>query len=155
MRLPRLLAKLGQRFRRARGHLLRPVTRALAPTPRGFIPNDVLSLRKLSGQLQVVWHARTVAPWDRHSPSSHQAALFCDLAIDDTDAAIRRLFEILPEIDAVHVQVLEPVPEGRPLIAGTVAREEALAVRSFASSAMRLKMMGIRYDLTGGRLNPL
>jgi hypothetical protein len=150
-----LPARFLQRLRRARGRLSRPVTKALALTPRGFIPNDVPSLRELSGQLRVVWHARRVAPWDRHLPSARQAALFSDLTMRDTDAAIRRLFEELPEVHSLEVQVLEPVPANRPLITGTVLRDEALAVLSLASPRMRLKMMGVRYDLIDGQLNPL
>ena len=155
VRALQLTARFLQRVRHSRGRLSRPVTKALALTPRGFIPNDVPSLRELSGQLRVVWHARRIAPWDLHLPSARQAVLFSDLTMRDTDAAIRRLFEELPEIHSLEVQVLEPVPAHRPLIAGTVLRDEALAVISLTSPGMRLKMMGVRYDLTDGQLNPL
>ena len=60
----------------AQGRLRRIVTRVLAIRPRGFVPNDVLHLSKLSAQLQIEWRSRDVHPWDRSVASDRRARLF-------------------------------------------------------------------------------
>jgi hypothetical protein len=72
----------------------------------------------------------------------------------DTDAAISRLFQILPDLDAIEIRVLEPHSPNRLVFAGTVVREDVLAARSVASPGMRLKLMGIRSHTTDGHLEP-
>lgn len=121
------------------------VTKALRLTPRGFIPNDVLVLTKLSGQLQVEWLARDIHRWDRRSPASRDGRLFRDQTAGDTDTTIVRFFEMLPDIDTIDVRVCEPRAPNRPILAGTVVRQDALASRSLLSPRMRLSMMGLRW----------
>jgi len=137
-----------------RGRLRRIVTRALALTPRGFIPHDVPRLNKLSAQLRVEWLTRDIHPWDRVLPLRRRAELFRDQASRDTDAAISRLFQILPDLDAIEIRVLEPHSPNRLVFAGTVVREDVLAARPVASPGMRLKLMGIRSHTTDGHLEP-
>ena len=137
-----------------RGRLRRIVTRALALTPRGFIPHDVPRLNKLSAQLRVEWLTRDIHPWDRVLPLRRRAELFRDQASRDTDAAISRLFQILPDLAAIEIRVLEPHSPNRLVFAGTVVREDVLAARSVASPGMRLKLMGIRSHTTDGHLEP-
>ena len=137
-----------------RGRLRRIVTRALALTPRGFVPHDVPRLNKLSAQLRVEWLTRDIHPWDRVLPLRRRAELFRDQASRDTDAAISRLFQILPDLDAIEIRVLEPHSPNRLVFAGTVVREDVLAARSVASPGMRLKLMGIRSHTTDGHLEP-
>jgi len=137
-----------------RGRLRRIVTRALALTPRGFIRHDVPRLNKLSAQLRVEWLTRDIHPWDRVLPLRRRAELFRDQASRDTDAAISRLFQILPDLDAIEIRVLEPHSPNRLVFAGTVVREDVLAARPVASPGMRLKLMGIRSHTTDGHLEP-
>jgi len=137
-----------------RGRLRRIVTRALALTPRGFIRHDVPRLNKLYAQLRVEWLTRDIHPWDRVLPLRRRAELFRDQASRDTDAAISRLFQILPDLDAIEIRVLEPHSPNRLVFAGTVVREDVLAARSVASPGMRLKLMGIRSHTTDGHLEP-
>src|SRR5262245_34559587 len=142
-------APRGGRFRRI-------MTKALALTPRGFVPRDVLVLSKLSGQLQVEWRARDIHPWDRDQPAGRQAELFRELALHDTADAVVRLFQILPEMDALDIRVLGPRDASEPLmLAGTVTRSEAFAARSLSSPGMRLMVMGVRYQVRNGYLEPL
>ena len=137
-----------RRFRRI-------VTRVLALKPRGFVPNDVLLLSKLSAQVQVEWRAREIHPWDRDIPSNRRAESFREQTLHDTDAAIRRFFQALPEIDAIEIRVLEPHAPNRLILAGTVARPDVMASHSLSSPGMRLKTMGIKFRTNGGHLEPL
>ena len=71
--------------------------------------------------------------------------LFAEQALADTEAAVYRLFERLPQIDVIELSVLEPTSEA--LIAtGTVHRSALNATRSPSLSAgMRLRELGITY----------
>jgi len=133
----------------------RMVTKALAVGPRGFIANDVLLLSKLSTQVQVEWRTRDVHPWDRNVPPDQRADLFREQTLHDTDAAILRFFQLLPDLDAIEIRVLEPHAPNRLILAGAVARRDAMATRSLSSPGMRLKTMGIKFRTNGGHLEPL
>ena len=150
----RAVARRLQRFV-ARLALRRIATRALKPPPRGFVPRDVPLLRKLTAQLRVEWCTRDIHPWDRGLPADQQAARFLHQTLHDTDAAIARFFDMLPEIEALDVRVLEPEAPNRLILAGFVARADARATRALSSPAMRLRMMGVRCQLADGRLAPL
>jgi hypothetical protein len=119
------------------------VRKALALTPRGFVPHDVLVLGQLSARLRVEWRARDLHPWDRDLPVERRAMVLREQALRDTDAAILRLFQLLPEMDAIDIRVLEPREPHRLLLAGTVTRADVLATRSIVSPGMRLRMMGV------------
>ena len=133
----------------------RMVTKALAVGSRGFIANDVLLLSKLSTQVQVEWRTRDVHPWNRNVPPDQRAELFREQTLHDTDAAIRRFFQLLPDLDAIEIRVLEPHAPNRLILAGAVARRDAMATRSLSSPGMRLKTMGIKFRTNGGHLEPL
>jgi hypothetical protein len=136
-------ALLGYLSRVSAGRLRRVVRKALALTPRGFVPHDVLVLGELSARLRVEWRARDLHPWDRDLPAERRTVVLRDQALRDTDAAILRLFHLLPEMDAIDIRVLEPREPHRLLLAGTVTRADVLATRSIASPGMRLRMMGV------------
>ena len=66
-----------------------------------------------------------------------------------------RLFQILPEIDAIGIRVFAPRAVSKLMLAGTVSRREAFIARPLASPGMRLKVMGVRYQVANGHLDPL
>src|ERR1700685_346059 len=83
------------------------VRRALALQPRGAVPNDVLTLHNLilSGHcLKLEWLARDIHPWNRDLPLAEQAELFSEQAMQDTEAALIRLFQGLPEVEQIEFQ---------------------------------------------------
>jgi hypothetical protein len=121
------------------------VNRALALRPRGGLVNDRLVLHKLSGQLQLEWHARAVHPWDRDLPPCSQVEAYFEQAVADTDLAIGRIFQRLPEIDVIEIRVLDTQDPTKIMLAGVVTREDALGTDLSHSPKMRLKMMGIQY----------
>jgi hypothetical protein len=121
------------------------VNRSLALWPRGGVVNDRLLLHKLSGQLQLEWHARAVHPWDRDLPPCQQVELYFEQAVADTDFAVRRIFQRLPEIDVIEIRVLDTQDPTKIMLAGVVTREDALDADLLYSPKMRLKMMGIQY----------
>jgi hypothetical protein len=129
--------------------------RALALPPRGGVRNDVLRLKSLrvSGQyLQLEWRARDVHPWDRDLPLSRQAELFSEQALKDTDAAIVRLFRMLPDIEEIKLQVVKPMSFGGVIFAGVVDRESALAPQPPPSLKQRLITLGVRFKMGDDRL---
>ena len=121
------------------------VNRSLTLRPRGGVVNDRLVLHKLSGQLQLEWHARPIHPWDRDLPPCRQVEAYFEQAVADTDFAIRRMFQRLPEIDVIEIRVLDTQDPTKIMLAGVVTREDALAADLSYSPKMRLKMMGIQY----------
>ena len=137
-------------------NLQRLVVKALKLKPRGGVANDVLVLNKVSGQLHLEWRARDVHPWDRDLPPGRQAELFLEQALQDTDAAILRLFQTLPEIDQIEIRVLDAYDSTKVILEGTVAREEALATDTSGSLRLRLRMLGVQYGrIVGDHLEPL
>ncbi len=102
------------------------VNRSIALWPRGGVVNDRLVLHKLSGQLQLEWHARAVHPWDRDLPTCRQVEAYFEQAVADTDFAIRRIFQRLPEIDVIEIRVLDTQDPTKIMLAGVVTREDAL-----------------------------
>ena len=63
----------------------------------------VLNSLRLSGHcLQLEWREREIHPWDRDLPPSRQGELFGEQALQDTDAALIRLFQRLPEIEQIE-----------------------------------------------------
>jgi hypothetical protein len=72
-------------------------------------------------------------------------ALFEAQCMQDTEAAIIRLFDALPQIDVIDLSVI-----GRthgPMIEGTVSRCDLEMARSLPSVRMRLRELGITYHL--------
>jgi len=136
-------------------NLSRVVAQALALPPRGGIRNDVLRLKsfRVSGHcLQVEWRARDVHAWDRDLPPSRQAELFSEQALKDTDAAIVRLFRMLPDIEEIKLQVVKPMSFGGVIFAGVVDRGSALAPAPPPSLRQRLITLGVRYKMGEGHL---
>jgi hypothetical protein len=140
-----------------RDRLFAIVTRALAlqrrPGAGGKV--DRLHLNQITGQLQVEWQARGIHPWDRDTPPQCQAELFCEQTLDDVEAVVVRLFRSLPEIEMMAVRVIEPPPSRNVLVAGRVVRERLSDDPLPTSRRMRLKMLGLRYDIIDGQLQPL
>jgi hypothetical protein len=131
------------------------VRRALALRPRGAVPNDVLILNNLilSGRcLKLEWRARDVHPWDRDLPPAQQAELFSEQALQDTDVALIRLFQGLSEIEQIEFQVLKPDGFGEVILAGVVDRERAFDPEPPLSLRMRLRMLGVTYQMADDHL---
>jgi hypothetical protein len=131
------------------------VRRALALRPRGAIPNDVLILNSLilSGRcLKLEWRARDIHPWDRDLPLAEQGELFSQLAFQDTDTALIRLFQGLPEIEQVEFQVLKPDGGADVILTGIVERERALDPDQALSLRMRLRNLGVTYQMANDHL---
>jgi hypothetical protein len=136
-------------------NMQRVVRRALALRPRGAVPHDVLvlkSLRLCGHCLQLEWHARGIHPWDRDLPVSRQSELFSQQALQDTDAALMRLFQRLPEVEQIEFQVLNPMPVGGVILTGVVDRESVLDPEPPPSLRMRLKMLGVCYKMADDHL---
>jgi hypothetical protein len=137
--LRRIFHKLNLRLYRRR------IYRALALNLRGEARKDGLTVDNVSSRLEIRWRARDIHPWDRHRARDEREVMFAEQALTDTEAAVDRLFERLPEIDVIELSVLEPTSE--VLIAtGTVHRSDLNAVRPhLLSVGMRLREVGIKY----------
>jgi hypothetical protein len=126
---------------------------ALALHRRDEVRSDGLKPISLSSHLEIEWRARKIHPWDggRRWESD---SLFVEQSLADTDAAITRLFEALPHIDAIMLRILHPSSEAA-IIAGTVYRSAAFDMDGSLSFGMRLKKLGLRFRSTGVSLEPL
>lgn len=131
----------------------RNIDHALALHRRGEVRSDGLVLKTVCNRMEIQWCARDVHPWDRHEPPCARESLFVQQSLADTDAAITRLFEALPQVDVIDVKVLKH-PSESPIMAGTVHRS-ADETDSFLSVKMRLLKRGVKFHLNGSRLEPL
>ena len=136
----------------AGGRFRRKIEKALALHRRGEVRADGLELKSAYTRLDVTWRARDIHPWDREAPSEKKAARFIQQAMEDADAAIRRLFDLLPEVDMIDVKVLARESE-KVTMAGTVNRSSI--VRHGTSVKMRLMNCGIRFYFAGLPFEPV
>ena len=125
------------------------MAKALALRPRGFVPRDVLLLNSLSVRLTLEWRTRDIHPWDRHLSLDRRTELFREQVVNDTDAAIAGCFDLFPEVEEIEFRVVAPNAPDSVVLAGTVSRRDAVAVRTIASPRMRLELMGIRCHVGG------
>jgi len=123
----------------------RRIKDALALHLRGEVRRDGLAVDTVSSHLTIRWRARDIHPWDRYLPAYEREVIFAEQALADTEAAVLRLFERLPEVDVIDLSVLAPASETL-IAAGTVHRSDLCAPRPRLSSVgMRLRDVGIRY----------
>jgi hypothetical protein len=126
----------------------RKVKDALALNRRGEVRSDGLMLENVHHRLEIRWRARDIHPWDRDLPIYEQQTLFADQALADTEAAIVRLFDRLPQIDVIEIGVLEPTSE-TVIAEGTVHRSDLIAARPrLLSVGMRLRELGMQYHIS-------
>ena len=81
-------------------------------------------------------------------PRMKRNALFVAQCLADTDAALSRLFEAFPNIDAMQICVSELDSEQR-IMTGTVFRTALDRVPAGLSTGMRLRTIGITYHSAG------
>jgi len=101
--------------------------------------------------MRVEWTAREIHPWDRGLDRQLREQLFAQQCLRDVDAAVNRIFDEVPEIDALEVHVLH---DGSPLLEGLVRKTDLASLRH-GSPRMNLKSLGIRFQMSNGRLEPL
>jgi hypothetical protein len=147
----RLLANLTKRLDALRYR--RGIERALALHLRDEVRSDGLTLKKLTNRLEIEWCARDIHPWDRHDPPDQRALLFVRQSLADTEAAIKRLFQALPEVDTIALTVVDPHSES-VILAGTVDRC-VVEPDTRLSVGMRLWQRGIKYHSDGFQFEPL
>jgi hypothetical protein len=131
----------------------RRVAKALALNTRGEVRTDGLVLERFQNRLQIEWRARQVHPWEKGLAGSREAELFAKQCLEDTSAAIDRLFEKLPEIEFIDFTVLDP-ESSAAIVRGAVSRTEAEVAQS-PSPGMRVRNLGARYRLSNWRFEPL
>jgi hypothetical protein len=131
----------------------RKIERALALYLRGEVRRDGLKLKRLSNRLEIEWWARDIHPWDRNDSPDRRAWLFFRQCLADTEAAVMRLFQALPQVDVITLTVLERNSES-VIMSGTVDRCAAEPDAEL-SVGMRLWQRGIRYHSDGSQFEPL
>jgi hypothetical protein len=125
----------------------RRIKHALALHLRGEARRDGLTVDTVSSRLEIRWRARDIHPWDRDCGLDRykREVIFAEQALADTEAAVGRLFERLPEVDVIELRVLEPKSETL-IAAGTVHRSDLYAPRPrLISVGMRLREIGVNY----------
>lgn len=123
----------------------RKIQRALALHWRGEARRDGLVLTAARTRLQVEWIAREVHPWDRDLPLPIAQRRFSEQCLDDTRAAIERLFNQFPMLDSIEICVKRNRSDP-PLLSGTVSRRD-LDLVNFSSTTMTLHAFGLKFRL--------
>ncbi len=148
----RFLARLSAGLRARRLH--HEIERALALN-LNQVRRDGLCIDGLSFRLLISWRARSVHPWDSDLPPERQAPRLVNQTFSDTELALERLFTGLPEVDVIDLTVLDTDPRKREvLMRGSIFRREFETWHP-SSAAMRLKLLGLEYNLVGSHFEPL
>lgn len=131
------------------------IERALALHLRGEVRRDGLNPTVSTTHLEIEWRARDIHPWDRGLlPPAQRAAAFVKQSLADTEAAIYRLFEALPQVDVISLRVFDQTSEN-VIISGTVSRPAPSAQDKKLSIGMRLMYLGLTYHSAGSLFEPL
>jgi hypothetical protein len=133
----------------------RGIMRSLALHKRGEVRSDGLALVSACHRLEIWWRARGIHPWDWQMPEEARAAAFLEQSFIDTEAAIHRLFNALPQVNVLDIKVLAPQSD-RVIFEGDVSRSilsDIEAPRPL-SVRMRLKQLGIREHLASVNIEP-
>ena len=115
---------------------------ALALQKRNEVRSDGLALDSMCSRLEIRWRARDVHPWDRDLSAKDKERAFFRQLMEDTEAAVIRLFERLPAIDGIDLEVLD-VQSETILVSGIVERASLSSSRA-PSVRMRLTSLGMR-----------
>jgi len=131
------------------------IERALALHLRGEGRRDGLNLTSLTTHLEIEWRARDIHPWDRGllSPAQRSAA-FVEQSLAHAEAAIYRLFEALPQVDAITLRVFDRASENL-IISGNVSRLAASVRDEELSIGMRLRYLGLTFHSAGSLFEAL
>jgi hypothetical protein len=134
--------RLLERFLSSHEWYRRRIEIALGLERRGGARKDGLQLGKMQHRLEIRWQARNIHPWDRHLPRDVRQARFIEQSLVDTEAAIARLFEALPEVDLIDLCVTRPESDAA-MLSGTVLRSDFQNLTPSPSVRMRLTEMGV------------
>lgn len=119
------------------------VRRALSLNDRYEARSDGLVLETVTGHLNICWRARDVHPWDFDDPPQLRERLFFRQLMEDTEAALLRLFKAFPEIDRIDLRVLD-LHSDRLMASGSVQRASLRpSMEDNPSVRMRLAGLGI------------
>jgi hypothetical protein len=133
----------------------RHIERDLALHFRGEARTDGLKATKVCSRLEIEWQARNIHPWDRGLvASAERASAFVGQSLADTEVAISRLFDTLPQVDVIALSVRDPASDAL-IIAGTVNRPGTSGGDSRRSIGMRLRELGLTYRYAGSSFEPL
>ena len=150
--IERLLVKLNAGLRA--GWLRRSIDKALALN-RTEVRPDGLRCEELSLRLLINWRARDLHPWDFDLVGNRRAVRLVEQTFSDTVAVLERLFAALPEVDLIDFRVLEEdVRKDATLLSGSILRQDFETWHP-SSAAMRLKLLGVNYNLVNSRFEPL
>ena len=141
-----MLPSPGAVFRKLKFRLYRrSIDNALALYRRNEVRSDGLVLNSLCNRLEICWYARDLHPWDYALSPEQKESAFNLQAMEDTEAAVLRIFERRPEVQIIEVKVLES--NSSTLLASGTIQRSALNAAGFRSPSVRMRLgeMGIRY----------
>jgi hypothetical protein len=134
--------------------LRRSISQALALNRTEVRPDGLCALG-MSLRLAISWRAREVHPWDLDLVGERRARRLVEQTFSDTEAALERLFVNLPEVDLIDFRVFETdVRRDGILMRGSISRRDFETWHP-SSTVMRLKLLGVNYNLVNLRFMPL
>jgi hypothetical protein len=126
-----------------RRRFARRIATSLALHKRNEVRSDGLLLEGTWSRLAIRWRARDVHPWDSHLSGKERRLAFLYQSMVDTESAVLRMFQHLPEIDEIDLAVID-LKSDNTLLSGTVHRGCLLSTcEPKASVRMRLGLLGI------------
>jgi len=147
-----VLGKLNARVRAS--WMYRAIDQALALN-RTEVRPDGLRPEKMSVRFAINWRARDVHPCDRDLAGDRTARRLVEETFSETVAALDRLFIALPEVDVIDLKVLEgDIKKDGILLSGSILRR-GFETWHPSSAAMRLKLLGVHYNLVNLCFEPL
>lgn len=134
--------------------MCRSIYRALALN-RYEVRPDGLCPERMSFRLVISWRARQIHPWDSDVAPERKALRLVEQTFSDTEAALEQLFMALPEIDTIDLTVLEADARKHGVLMSASISRRGFEICQSPSSAMRLRLLGVNYNLVNCRFEPL
>jgi len=125
--------------------LQRQIDRALALHRRGEVRSDGLQLISARSVLVVEWIARDIHPWDRDLSIEEAERRFAAQCLNDTNAAIARLFTEIPTVDTIELRVRRQLDQ--PLLLTGMVHRSSLRESRDNSIGMRLRSLGVTFRM--------
>jgi hypothetical protein len=119
------------------------------------VKRDGLTPISVATHLEIEWRARDIHPWDRDLLSvSERTATFVDQALHDTEAAICRLFTMLPPLEVFKVRVRDRTSDN-VILSGSVSRPDFLARDRTPAHRNAAPVYGVMHHFEASLLEPL
>jgi hypothetical protein len=136
------------------GDFIRAVRRELRFGELSRAPLRLVSLEWRGDWALCEWMARAADAWDAGISPVVRDRRMTEQALKDAMEVRTLLFSALPGVNTANLRVYREAEPPELIIAGTVMRESP-ALPGVRSTAMRVKLCGLHFQMEDGKLEPL